>query len=125
MSRDFASFMASISGESAENRIKELMEILDKIMEISISSIDSITVNIQQLEIRVQTLTRRIVQLETAPRAALGPTGVASPQLAGVPQPVPAPAAPPPPAPSSAPPVSSRAALQGELKALFAKRKRD
>ncbi|HUY00401.1 MAG TPA: hypothetical protein VMV49_12645 [Candidatus Deferrimicrobium sp.] len=124
MSRDFASFMASISGESAENRIKELMEILDKIMEITINSIDSITTNMQQLEMRVQNMTQRIVQLETAPRATSGQTGPASSQLEGVPQPVPPPVAQAPPGPRLTSPVSARSALQGELKALFAKRKR-
>ena len=40
MSRDFASFMASITGDSAELKIKELMEILDKVTQIVMNSTD-------------------------------------------------------------------------------------
>ena len=126
MSREFASFMASISGESAEQRLKELSEILDKVMQIVINSIDQLSGNIAQIETRIQNITGRIVRLETMPTMAapMGFPGGAPGGAPGVPPPMPA-MAPPPPEPKPANPMSARSALQGELKALFARKKRD
>ena len=120
MSRDFATFMASISGESAEERISELMEILDKVMQIIMNSTDSITNRILSLENNVNATMQRIVTLESRPVAAApAALGVAPGPAA------PAPMAPPPPKPEPKPmsPMSARAALQSELKQLFARRK--
>ena len=128
MSREFASFMASISGESAEQRLKELSEILDKVMQIVINSIDQLSGNIVQIETRIQNITSRIVRLETMPvmSAPMGGPGGVPGGAPGVPPPMPA-MAPPPlaPEPKAASPMSARSALQGELKALFAKKKKD
>jgi len=124
MSREFASFMATISGESAEQRLKELSEILDKVMQIVINSIDQLSGNIAQIETRIQNMTNRIVRLETMPvmPAPMGVPGGAP----GVPPPMPAMAPPPPPPePKPASPMSARNALQGELKSLFARKKKD
>ena len=125
MSREFASFMASISGESAEQRLKELSEILDKVMQIVINSIDQLSGNIAQIESHIQNMTSRIARLETMPMmsAPMGGPGGAP----GVPPPMPMAAPPPmpPPEPKPANPMSARSALQGELKALFARKKRD
>jgi hypothetical protein len=124
MSREFASFMASISGESSEQRLKELSEILDKVMQIVINSIDQLSGNIVQIETRIQNITNRIVRLETMPvaPAAMGVSGGPP----GVLPPIQAPMPPmPPPEPKPVSPMSARSALQGELKALFARRKKD
>jgi len=124
MSREFASFMASISGESAEQRLKELSEILDKVMQIVINSIDQLSGNIAQIDTRIQNITNRIVRLETMPTMG-APMGVPG-GPPGVPPPMPAMAPPsPPPEPKPVSPMSARSALQGELKALFARKKRD
>ncbi|MDD1779144.1 MAG: hypothetical protein LUQ65_13335 [Candidatus Helarchaeota archaeon] len=128
MSREFASFMASISGESAEQRLKELSEILDKVMQIVINSIDQLSGNLAQIETRIQNITSRIVRLETMPTMAapMGFPGGAPGGAPGVPPPMPAMAPPPPPLePKPANPMSARSALQGELKALFARKKKD
>jgi hypothetical protein len=120
MSRDFASFMASISEESAEERISELMEILDKVMQIIMNSTDSLTNRILSLENNVNATMQRIVKLESRPVVAAPAAPGAAPGPAA-----PAPMAPPPPKPEPKPlsPVSARAALQSELKQLFARRK--
>ena len=124
MSREFASFMASISGESSEQRLKELSEILDKVMQIVINSIDQLSGNIAQIETRIQNITNRIARLETMPVMS-APMGVPG-GPPGVPPPMPAMAPPmPPPEPKPASPMSARSALQGELKALFSRKKRD
>ena len=121
MSRDFASFMASISADSAELKIKELMEILDKVSQIIMNSADQLLTRMMQLENSVNAATGRVVQLESrpvvaapaAPGAAFGAPGAATP------------AAPPPPKPAPKPmsPMSARSAIQSELKQLFARRK--
>ena len=125
MSREFASFMASITGESAEQRLKELSEILDKVMQIVVNSIDQLSGNITQLETRIQTITARIVKLETTPTgpSPLGASG-AAPGLAPPPMPTMGPPVPPP-EPKVVSPMSARSALQGELKALFARKKKE
>lgn len=127
MSREFASFMASITGETAEQRLKELSEILDKVMQIVVNSIDQLSGNITQLETRIQNISTRIVKLETTP-AGMGMPGAATATgiAPGVPPPMPAMGPPvPPPEPKVASPVSARSALQGELKALFARKKKE
>jgi len=123
MSREFASFMASITGESAEQRLKELSEILDKVMQIVVNSIDQLSGNITQMETRIQNLTARIVKLETSTvPAPMGAPGIAP----GVPPPMPISGPPmPPPEPKVVSPMSARSALQGELKALFARKKKE
>jgi hypothetical protein len=120
MSRDFATFMSSISGESSEQRINELMEILDKVMQIIMNSVDNLTNRIFSLENNVNATMQRVVKLESRPVA------VAPAALGAVPGPAaPAPMAPPPPKPEPThlSPVSARSALQSELKQLFARRK--
>ena len=118
MSKDFASFMASISEDSAEERINELMEILDKVMQIIINSVDQLGQRIQGLENNINSTLTRVAQLEAAPRAA-APGIQAAPGAAPAPMAAPAPK----PAPKPMAPVSARAALQSELKQLFARRK--
>ena len=124
MSRDFASFMESISGDSAETKIKELMEILDKVMMIVMNSVDNLSVRLQQIEMNIQNMTARVVKLENMPRTPI--PAPAAPAAPGAPVPAPAAAAPPPPKPAPKPmaPMSARAALQSELKSLFARRKK-
>ena len=70
MSKDFASFMASISEDSAEQRINELMEILDKVMQIIMNSVDQLTVRIQGLEGNIHNVMNRVAKVEATPRAA-------------------------------------------------------
>ncbi|MFX1295629.1 MAG: hypothetical protein ACFFD2_12360 [Promethearchaeota archaeon] len=121
MSKDFASFMSSISGESSEQRIQELMEILDKVMQIIINSVDQLSERIFKLENTIHTMAGRVTKLETRPVSAVS----ASQQAAGAttgPAASAASAAPKP-APKPTSPISARAALQSELKALFNKRK--
>ena len=121
MSRDFASFMASIQGDSAEEKIKELMEILDKVMQIIMNSTDQLFGQMIKLDTDLNALTGRLTQLESRPSVGAAP-GQPMPS-AGAPG---TPAAPAPkPAPKPISPVSARAALQGELKALFARRKQE
>ncbi len=119
MSREFASFMASITGDAAETKIKELMEILDKVMQIIVNSTEGLFGQLNQLENNIHGVMGRVVNLESRPIPTGPVPGQAIPGAAS--------AAPPPPAPKPAPkplsPMSARAALQGELKALFAKRK--
>ncbi|MHA1131676.1 MAG: hypothetical protein ACTSQI_08590 [Candidatus Helarchaeota archaeon] len=119
MSRDFASFMASISGDSAEQRITELMEILDKVMQIIMNSVDNLTERVFALENNINTSLQRVANLEARPTVAVPASGIAPNSAA------PAPMAPPPPKPEPKPlsPMSARAALQSELKQLFARRK--
>ncbi|MHA1267772.1 MAG: hypothetical protein ACTSRS_21230 [Candidatus Helarchaeota archaeon] len=121
MSRDFASFMASLSEDSAEQKIQELMEILDKVMQIIINTSDSLYAQLGQIETEIHQLLTRIVNLESRPVAAApgaAPGAPASTTTAAT--------APPPPKPEPKPlsPMSARAALQSELKALFARRKK-
>ena len=124
MSRDFASFMASISGDSAEQKIKELMEILDKVTQIIMNSTDQLFGQMIKLETNINNLMGRLTSLESRPSTGAAP-GQPMPS-AGAPG-TPAGAAPPAPKPAPKPmsPVSARAALQGELKALFARRKQE
>ncbi len=120
MSRDFASFMASISADSAEQKIKELMEILDKVSQIIMNSAEQLLTRLMQLETHINAMTGRVVTLEQRPTVAAMAPGIAPGAFAPA-----AAAAPPPPAPAPKPmsPMSARAALQSELKELFARRK--
>ncbi|TFG04319.1 MAG: hypothetical protein EU536_04855 [Promethearchaeota archaeon] len=124
MSREFASFMASITGDAVEQKIQELMEILDKVMQITINTSESLYGQIAQLETDIHQTLTKIVNLESRPIPTAAPGGAPIPMSGnGIAAPLSAPA-PPPPQPKPMSPVSARAALQGELKELFAKRKR-
>ena len=114
MSKDFASFMASISGESVEQRINELMEILDQVMMIIINSIDQLSERIVKLETGIQNMANIVAKFESG--SVLNASSA---------QTTPSMAAPPPPKPTPKPmsPISARSALQNELKQLFARRK--
>ncbi len=120
MSRDFASFMASIAGDSSGKRITELMEVLDKVTQIIINSVDSLQDRLNRIEGNIQGMLQKVQTLETTTFAAAPAYGTPGPN-------VPAMAAPPPPKPEPKPmsPVSSRTALQSELKDLFARRKKE
>ncbi|MHA1131675.1 MAG: hypothetical protein ACTSQQ_12810 [Candidatus Helarchaeota archaeon] len=121
MSEDFANIMKAISGDTIEERIKVFSDVLDKITQFAVNSIDQLTKTVARLEATLQNMQGRITQLEQRPVAV-------APAANAVPGPVaPAPIAPPPPKPEPKPlsPMSARAALQSELKQLFAKRKRD
>ncbi len=122
MSREFAHFMESISGDSNEQRINELMEILEKVMMIISNSVDSLSGRLFNLDQGVQLMMQRVVGLEQRPIPP--PPGTYPAGAPGVPAPV-TPVAPPPPKPEPKPmsPMSARAALQSELKELFNKRK--
>ena len=119
MSRDFASFMASITADSAEIKIKELMEILDKVTQIIMNSTDRLFGQFAELESNIHGTMTQIVNLESRPIPTAAAPGQAAPTAPAAAAPAPAPK----PAPKPMNPVSARSALQGELKALFAKRK--
>ncbi|MFX1295628.1 MAG: hypothetical protein ACFFD2_12355 [Promethearchaeota archaeon] len=121
MSREFASIMEAISGDTVDEKIKAFSDVLDKITQFAVNSIDHLAKRIGQLEGKLQELQGRITILEQHPGAV---TSVSAP---GVPPPIPSPVTSGPAAPQSTPkptsPMSARAALQSELKALFNKRK--
>jgi hypothetical protein len=120
MSKEFASIMEAISGDTIDEKIKTFSDVLDKITQFAVNSIDQLTRKVGHLEGLVQNLQARIVKIEQTPRAPIGQPGTAPPPPVTN---APAPAPRPEPAPIS--PVSARSALQGELKALFARRKKD
>ena len=107
--------------EPAE-KIKVFSDVLDKITQFAVNTLDGLTKQVAYLQGLLQNMQQRIVKLEQRP-IAVAPAAPAA-AAPGAPIPTPAAAAPapkPPPKPMS--PMSARAALQGELKALFAKRK--
>ncbi|MHA1267771.1 MAG: hypothetical protein ACTSRS_21225 [Candidatus Helarchaeota archaeon] len=120
MSQEFASIMAAISGDTVEEKIKVFSDVLDKITQFAVNSLDQLQRKVNELQGLLQNMQARVVKLEQRPVAAQ-PGAPAAPGA-----PTPAAAAPPPPKPEPKPlsPMSARAALQSELKALFAKRKR-
>lgn len=133
---DFTRLMEAISGDTVEEKIKTFSEVLDKITQFSVNSIDQVTKRLQKLNEILDALERRIVQIESRPPptstmsaapGAGGALGVPPPMpgaggALGVPPPMQAPM-PPPPEPKPANPMSARSALQSELKNLFAKKK--
>ncbi|NVM52366.1 MAG: hypothetical protein HWN66_01600 [Candidatus Helarchaeota archaeon] len=121
MSRDFASFMASISEDSAEQKVRELMEILDKVMQIIMNSTDQLFTQLMKLETNINHLMGRITKLESQSAIAAPGQPIPSAGAPGMPAAAAAPA--PKPAPKPMSPVSARSALQSELKQLFARRK--
>ena len=107
-----------MSGDTVEEKIKVFSDVLDKITQFAVNTLDQLTKKVNELQGLLQNMQQRVVQLEQRPIGVAAAPG--SPAALGVP----APAAPAPrPAPKPMSPVSARAALQGELKALFAKRK--
>jgi len=126
---DFSKLMEAISGDTVDEKIKMFSDVLDKITQFSVNSIDQMTKRVQKVNITLEALEKRLVQIEQRPRAptsAAGGTTAPAPIPGGplgVPSPMPAGAPPPPPAPKPANPMSARSALQGELKNLFAKKK--
>jgi hypothetical protein len=132
---DFTRLMEAISGDTVEEKIKTFSEVLDKITQFSVNSIDQVTKRLQKLNEILDILERRVVQIESRPPpapamsanpAAGGALGVPPPMpgALGVPPPPPmqAPMSPPP-EPKPANPMSARSALQSELKNLFTKKK--
>ncbi|NVM27516.1 MAG: hypothetical protein HWN65_01630 [Candidatus Helarchaeota archaeon] len=119
MSHEFASIMEAIAGDTIEEKVKVFSDVLDKITQFAVNTLDQLTKQVTYLEGLLQNMQARIVKLETRPVVA-----APAPGYPGAPAPA-ASAAPPPPKPAPKPmsPVSARAALQGELKALFARRK--
>ncbi len=112
--------MEAISGDTVEEKIKVFSDVLDKITQFAVNTLDQLTKKVNELQGMLVNMQQRVVQLEQRPIAAAPAPG--SPAALGVP--APAAAAPAPkPAPKPLSPMSARAALQGELKALFAKRK--
>jgi hypothetical protein len=121
MSKEFASIMEAVSGESIDEKIKAFSDVLDKVTQFAMNSIDQLSRKVGEIDAFLRNLENRITRVEQLPPVASGaPTGSAPPPSILGPQ-----APPPPPEPKLASPVSARSALQGELKALFAKRKRD
>jgi len=123
---DFTKLMEAISGDTVEEKIKTFSEVLDKITQFSVNSIDQVTRRLQKFNEILDILERRVVQIESRPPPA--PMMSAAPAAGGalgVPPPMPmqAPTPPPPPEPKPANPMSARSALQSELKNLFAKKK--
>ncbi len=125
MSKEFASIMEAIAGDTIDEKIKVFSDVLDKITQFAVNSLDQLTKKVSHLEGMLQNLEGRVKKLEERPPAPIGAPGMAP---VGQVSHGPAAATPPPPAPKPEPkpmsPVSARAALQSELKALFAKRKR-
>ena len=120
LSHEFASIMDAMSGDTVEEKIKVFSDVLDKITQFAVNTLDQLTKKVNELQGLLQNMQQRVVQLEQRPIAVAAAPG--SPAALGVP--APAAAAPAPrPAPTPMSPVSARSALQGELKALFAKRK--
>jgi len=124
---DFTKLMEAISDDTIEEKIKTFSEVLDKITQFSVNSIDQVTKRLQKYNETLDILERRVVQIESRPPPT--PTMSAAPGAGGglgVPPPMPLQAPmPPPPAPEPKPanPMSARSALQSELKNLFAKKK--
>jgi len=122
--------MEAISGDTVEEKIKTFSEVLDKITQFSVNSIDQVTKRLRGLNEILDGLERRVVQIESRPpptpsmSAAPAPGGALGvpPPMPGVSSPMQAPM-PPPPEPKPANPMSARTALQSELKNLFAKKK--
>jgi len=120
LSHEFASIMDAMSGDTVEEKIKVFSDVLDKITQFAVNTLDQLTKKVNEIQGLLQNMQQRVVQLEQRPIAVAAAPG--SPAALGVP--APAAAAPAPrPAPTPMSPVSARSALQGELKALFAKRK--
>lgn len=123
---DFSKLMAAISGDTIDEKIKTFSEVLDKITQFSVNAIDQTTKRVQKSIQLLDTLEKRLVQLEQHPRASAKAGGTAPPipgEALGVPPPMPAAGPPPPPEPKPANPMSARSALQSELKNLFNKKK--
>ncbi|HUY00400.1 MAG TPA: hypothetical protein VMV49_12640 [Candidatus Deferrimicrobium sp.] len=121
MSKEFASMMGAISGESIDEKIKAFSDVLDKVTQFAMNSIDQLSKKVGEIDAVLRNLEHRVTRVEQMPPVAVGTPGTAPPP------PAPGAQAPPPPRPEPKPmsPVSARSALQGELKALFAKRRRD
>jgi hypothetical protein len=123
---DFTKLMEAISGDTIEEKIKTFSEVLDKITQFSVNSIDQVTKRLQKFHEILDILERRVVQIESRPPPASTMGAPAGGGGLGVPPPMPLQAPmppPPPPEPKPANPMSARSALQSELKNLFAKRK--
>ena len=111
--------MEIVSGDSVDEKIKAFSDVLDKITQFAMNSIDQLSRRVAQMDQLLRGLEGRVTKVEQLPRAQAPADGTAPPP------PIPEQAPAPKPAPKPMSPVSARAALQGELKALFAKRKRD
>jgi hypothetical protein len=126
---DFSKLMEAISGDTVDEKIKMFSDVLDKITQFSVNSIDQMTKRVQKVNQTLDALEKRLVQIEQRPRAPAPAAGGTTPPAPipggplGVPPPMTAGAPPPPPEPKPANPMSARSALQGELKNLFAKKK--
>ncbi|TFG04318.1 MAG: hypothetical protein EU536_04850 [Promethearchaeota archaeon] len=121
MSKEFASIMEAVSGDSTEEKVKVFSDVLDKITQFAVNTLDQLQRKVIELQNLLQNMQARVIKLEQQPVVAMPAGGGMTP---GVPAPATPTPAPPPPQPKPMSPVSARAALQGELKELFAKRKR-
>ena len=113
MSREFASIMEAVAGDTVEEKIKVFSDVLDKITQFAVNTLDGLTKQVAYLQGLLQNMQQRIVKLEQRPIAVAPAAPVAA--APGAPVPAPAAAAPapkPPPKPMS--PMSARAALQGD-----------
>ncbi|NVM52367.1 MAG: hypothetical protein HWN66_01605 [Candidatus Helarchaeota archaeon] len=121
MTHEFASIMEAIAGDTVDEKIKVFSDVLDKITQFAVNTLDQLTKKVNELQGVLQNMQGRVIKLEQRPVAPAAAFGTAPPPP--VPEGGPAAAPAPKPAPKPLSPVSARAALQGELKALFAKRK--
>ncbi len=111
--------MEAIAGDTIEEKVKVFSDVLDKITQFAVNALDQLTKQVSYLEGLIQNIQGRIVTLEQRPVVAASAPGL----VPGAPIPAATPPPPPAPAPKPISPMSARAALQSELKALFARRK--
>ncbi|MFX1396993.1 MAG: hypothetical protein ACFFAS_08110 [Promethearchaeota archaeon] len=149
MAEEFNSFLAQAKKSPIEDKVNQFGEIIEKIMSIVLripdlvdNSLSGISQQIYSLETRLNAVNSDIASLKSragiAPGAPPGPPPPGGPPGGPPPPPPPvgprpggAPGGPPPPPGGPGPgptrpasPVSLRGAIMGELKSLFAKRKK-